>query len=141
MTLLSPRTLDSGARPPIPPPFKTTFDGSPDDDSWLERIADEVRQICRFADAANGEDLQTMLELLDLRRQFVIRETLLRNALDDSLLPPLADMALDYLLAPSREGRRLQGLLDRLDDCRARCERRLTRYRFEVRLSRDLGAS
>ncbi len=135
-------TKPAGERPPVPPPTRTTFDGSPDgNDSWIERLTDEVRRICRFADAANGEDLATMIEMLDLRRSLVVKETLLHNALEDFPLPSLSNIPIDFLLAPSREQRALQGLLNGLDECRARCERRLSRFRFEARLSRDLGAS
>ena len=135
-------TKTAGERPPILPPTTTTFDGSPDgNDSWLSKLSDEVRRICRFSDAAQGEDLITMIELLDVRRRMVVQETLLHNSLGDFPLPPISNIPIDFLLAPSREQRILQGFLNSLDECRARCERRLTRHRFEVRLIRDLGAS
>ncbi len=94
-----------------------------------------------MADAAEGEDLASMIGFLDLRRAMVINETLLNNSLGDFPLPPVSDIPIDFLLAPSREGRILQGFLNQLDECRARCDRRLSRHRFEVRLMRDLGAS
>ena len=134
-------TKTAGERPPILPPVTTTFDGAPDDDSWLEKLTDEIRRICRFADAAEGENLSTMIELLDLRRQMVLQETLLHNSLGDFPLPPISNIPIDFLLAPSREQRILQGLLNQLEECRARCERRLARFRFAARLSRDLGTS
>lgn len=134
-------TKSSGERPPILPPVTTTFAGPPGDDSWLGMLTDEIRRICRFADAAEGEELATMIGLLDVRRKLVINETLLHNSLGDFPLPPVSNIPVDFLLAPSREQRILQGFLDQLDECRARCERRLVRHRFEVRLMRDLGAS
>lgn len=134
-------TKPCGERPPIFPPVHTTFAGSPGDDSWLEKMTDEVRRICRFADAAEGENLVTMIPLLDIRRSMVIQETMGHNALGDFPLPPVSNIPIDFLLAPSPEERILQGLLNQLDDCVARCERRLSRYRFEMRLSRDLGTS
>ena len=134
-------TKPAGERPPTLPPVATTFAGPPSDDSWLGRLNDEVRRICRFADAAAGESLEPMLGLLDLRRAMVVNETLLHNSLGDFPLPPISDIPIDFLLAPTREGRTLQGFLNRLDECHARCERRLARHRFEMRLIRDLGAS
>ena len=82
-----------------------------------------------------------MIGFLDIRRAMVVNETLLHNALGDFPLPPLSEIPIDFLLAPSREQRILQGFLNQLEECRARCERRLVRHRFEVRLMRDLGAS
>ena len=141
MTLAVLPTRTSGVRPPTPPPAKTAFDGAPGDDSWLESLANEVRLICRLANAAKGEALSQMIELLDLRRTMIANEAMLYNALDDLPLPPVSDIPIDFLLAPTRESRILQGHLNALEECRARCERRLSRYRFEMRLSRDLNAS
>lgn len=97
--------------------------------------------MCRFADAAEGEDLASMIGLIDIRRTMVITETLRDNQLGDFPLPPVSNIPIDFLLSPSREQRILQDLLNQLDDCKARCERRLARHRFEVRLSKDLGTS
>ena len=134
-------TQTAGQRPPTIPPVVTTFDGAPDDDSWVDRLSDEIRRICRFADAAGGDDLAQMIGLLEIRRAMVVNETLLHNSLGDFPLPPVSNIPIDFLLAPSREQRILQGFLNQLDDCTARCQRRLERHRFEVRLLRDLGAS
>lgn len=129
-------------RPPTPPPVRTAFDGSGNgDDSWIDRLTEEVRRICRFADAASGEDLSQMIDLLGARRSMVIRETMLHISLGDLSLPPVSNLSVDFLLNFTPEERTLQGLLNQLDDCTARCERRLSRHRFEMRLLRDLGTS
>ena len=141
MSTVAIPTKPGGSRPPVLPPISTTFDGTPSDDSWLVRMTDEVRRMCRFADAAEGEDLASIIGLLDIRRAMVVNETMAHNALGDFPLPPVSNIPIDFLLSPTREQRILQDLLNQLDDCRARCERRLARHRFEVRLSKDLGAS
>ncbi len=134
-------TKPCGERPPIFPPTRTTFDGASGDDSWIVRMTDEVRRICRFADAAEGENLATMIPLLDIRRSMVITEMMTHNSLGDFHLPAVSNIPIDFLLAPSREQRIYQGLLNQLDECVERCERRLSRYRFELRLSSDLNSS
>jgi hypothetical protein len=141
MSTVAIPTKPSGNRPPTLPPSSTTFDGASGGDSWIVRLTDEVRRMCRFADAAEGDDLEHMISLIDIRRAMVINETMSQNALGDFPLPPVSNIPIDFLLSPTKEQRILQDLLNQLDDCRARCERRLARHRFEVRLSKDLEAS
>lgn len=136
-------TKTAGDRPPILPPVHTTFDGSMGDgDSWITHLADDVRMICRHADAASAEGLETMIGVLQTRKRLVVMETLAQHATEDYPLPPILDFAIDYLTSSStREERILHGLLVQIEECQARCERRLARHRFELRLLRDLGAS
>src|SRR4051794_29217585 len=91
-------TKPYGERPPIFPPVRTTFDGAGGDDSWLTRMTDEVRRICRFADATDGDQLATMIPLLNVRRARVIEEILGYNALGDFPLPPNSNIPIDFLL-------------------------------------------
>ena len=138
-------TKTAGQRPPVLPPVATTFDGASDgDDRFLERLRDDVRMICRHADAAGPDGLETLLDLVDRRRRLVLSEIWAYTATDGEpmALPPLRGLPLDYLIErPTREQRILQALVDQLDECHARCGRRLARHRFEVRLSQDLGTS
>ncbi len=136
-------TKTAGARPPILPPVGTTFDGAPDGgDSWLVFLQEDVRLVCQHADAATAESLETMIGLLDGRKRLVVSEIWAYLALQDYPVPPIADFPIDYLIESStREERILSGLVSKLDDCRARCERRLSRHRFELRLNQDLGTS
>lgn len=136
-------TKTAGQRPPIFPPVTTTFDGAPDGgDSWLEYLQEDVRRICHLADAAKADGLDIMISLLDRRKKLVVSEIWAYLALQDYPVPPLLDLPLDYLIGSStREERILSGLVTKIEECRARCERRLARHRFETRLLRDLDAS
>lgn len=135
-------TKTAGARPPILPPVTTTFDGAPEDDSWLNYLQDDVRMICRHADAAKSDGLEMMISLLDRRKGLVVSEIWAYLALQDYPVPLLLDLPVDYLIGSSTRAERiLSGLVTQIEECRARCERRLTRQRFEMRLLRDLDAS
>ena len=135
-------TKTSAERPPILPPVRTTFDGTPGDDSWLAHLSDDVRMICRHADAASGEALATMIDVIEVRKRRVVMETLAQHAIEDYPLPPLSGFTIEYLAPrPTREEHILRDLLGKLEECQARCKRRLSRHRFEMRLLGDLGAS
>jgi hypothetical protein len=100
--------------------------------------------ICRHADAAAADTLELMIEILDQRNRFILSEmwAYMATDLETVSLPPIGGFPLDYLFeTPTREQRILQDLINRLEDCKARCERRSSRHRFELRLNRDLGTS
>ena len=136
-------TKTSGERPPILPPVLTTYDGAPDDgDSILIRMTNDVRWTVRHADASDGDGLPTMIDALAQRHRWVTSELEATRMLMTFSLPSVEGFSIDYLLANvDRAEASLIRLLDELDECMARSERRLARHRLQVRLLRDLDPS
>ena len=137
-------TQTSGARPPTPPIVKTAFGAEPDDegDSVLVKITDDVRWTIRHADASEGDNLPTMIDALVQRRRWVETELATTRMMTSFALPAIDGFSIDYLLKDFDPFERaLVGLIEDLDDCHARSERRLARHRLQMRLLRDLGTS
>jgi hypothetical protein len=137
-------TKPGGERPPTVPPANTTFDGMPSDDgeSSIAWLSENVRRTIRAADAASGEDIETMLGLVEQRRRWIEGELNWIGLLEDHSLPPFEGFSLDHLVVRNtREEKTLLSLIAQLDDCRARCERRLSRFQSDMRLSNLLDAS
>ena len=144
MSLTVLPTKPAAGRPPMPPTVTTTFDGAPGDDgeSALNWMSDNVRRAIRHADASKPAELDAMLVALAQRRKWVAQDLDSMRLFFDYPLPSVEGISIDYLLQRgNRAETTLLGLLNLLDDAIARSERRLSRYRFELRLLQDLDPS
>ena len=144
MSCTATPTKTSAERPPILPPVRTTFDGTPDGDgeSALAWMADNVRRMIRHVDASQAEELAANLDLLALRRKWVNDDLSALRMFEDFPLPPFEGFSVDFLMDRiDRTEATLLTLLGDIDECIARSERRLARHRLQMRLLRDLGAS
>lgn len=80
----------AGARPPILPPIRTTFDPTPDDsrEPTHKVIAESVQRLVKLIDQTPDEHLETMLDLLKQRKRWIESELNAARLVERPSLPP-----------------------------------------------------
>jgi len=89
---LIPPTRTQGARPPIVPPTRTTFDGTPGDhdESPEKLLSDSIYRLLRTIENTPSDRLHLLLGLLEHRKTWLEREVTMERVFDSPSLPPPA---------------------------------------------------